>query len=196
MSEYFFYIITAINFFIDENYYLSILMYFIFILSIFIFSLPGNTIILLCSGFFFGFYIGFLINIISISIGSLIFINFSKTLLKNIFNKYYLKYSNVLSGFIKKSSYEYLILLRLIIGPPLILQNICISILNVTNKKILFSTLIGFTPIMILFSYLGSYASSLVELREFNLSELISFEILLIFLFIIFFTVLKIYFKK
>ena len=172
------------------------MLYFIISICFFTLSLPGGIIILISSGFFFGFLEGFIINILSISLGSLIFIIFSKTILSKLFEKYYNKYSDKLTDFIKNSSYEYLILLRLIIGPPLIFQNICISLLNISKTKILISSVIGFTPIMLLFSYFGSYASNLIELKAFTFSSIFTPEILItigLFIFLIF---LRIYFKK
>jgi uncharacterized membrane protein YdjX (TVP38/TMEM64 family) len=196
MTEIIYNILFNLTDFINNNYYYSFLLYFIISICFFTLSLPGGIIILISSGFFFGFLEGFIINILSISLGSLIFIIFSKTILSKLFEKYYNKYSYKLTDFIKNSSYEYLILLRLIIGPPLIFQNICISLLNISKTKILISSVIGFTPIMLLFSYFGSYASNLIELKAFTFSSIFSPEILItigLFIFLIF---LRIYFKK
>lgn len=196
MTEIIYNILFNLTDFINNNYYSSFLLYFIISICFFTFSLPGGIIILISSGFFFGFLEGFIINILSISLGSLIFIIFSKTILSKLFEKYYNKYSDKLTDFIKNSSYEYLILLRLIIGPPLIFQNICISLLNISKTKILISSVIGFTPIMLLFSYFGSYASNLIELKAFTFSSIFTPEILItigLFIFLIF---LRIYFKK
>ena len=113
-----------------------------------------------------------------------------------MFEKYYIKFSDKLDNFIKNSSYEYLILIRLIIGPPLIFQNICISLLNISKTKIIISSVIGFTPLMLLFSYIGSYASNLIELKYFTLSNIFSSEILIMIGFLIFFIFLRIYLKK
>tara|TARA_B100000965_G_C19389834_1_gene668469 strand:- start:343 stop:807 length:465 start_codon:yes stop_codon:yes gene_type:complete len=153
-------------------------------------------IISISSGFFFGLLEGFIINIFSVSLGSLIFITFSKTILNKLFQKYYIKFSGKLTNFIKNSSYEYLILLRLIIGPPLIFQNICISLLNISKVKIFISTFIGFTPLMLLFTYIGSYSSNFIELKSFTFSNVFSLEILFIIGFFILLIFLRIYFKK
>ena len=196
MTEIIFNILFNLTDFINNNYYYSFLLYFIISICFFTLSLPGGIIISISSGFFFGFLEGFIINILSISFGSLIFIVFSKTILSKLFEKYYNKFSDKLTDFVKNSSYEYLILLRLIIGPPLIFQNICISLLNISKTKILISSLIGFTPIMLLFSYFGSYASNLIELKAFTFSSIFTPEILItigLFIFLIF---LRIYFKK
>ena len=196
MNDFIFPIILNINNFVDVYYFYSFILYFFITIIFFTFSLPGGLIVSLASGFFFGFIPGFIINIFSASFGSLIFIFFSKTILKKIFNKYYLKYSEKFSGYLKSSSYEYLILIRLIIGTPLVLQNICISMLKVSNTKILISTLIGYSPIMLLFSYSGSYISDVIKLKEFTLSKIFSLEIIFILLTLILIIIFKIFNKK
>ncbi len=196
MTDFIFDIILSINNFINTYYIFSFIIYFIFSIVFFMFSLPGGLIVLMGSGFFFGFLSGFLINITSISLGSLIFITFSNNLFKKLFNKAYNKYSKKISGYISSSSYEYLILIRLVVGPPLIFQNLCISLLDISKTKILISSVIGFSPLMFVFSYSGNHASNIIQLKEFTLSKLISFEILLVLIFLIILTLLKIFFKK
>ena len=196
MTGIIFNILINLTDFVNNNYFYSFLLYFVISICFFTLSLPGGMIILISSGFFFGFLEGFLINIFSISFGSLLFIVFSKTLLQKLFQKYYIKFSDQLNNFIKNSSYEYLILIRLLIGPPLILQNICISLLNISKTKILISSLIGFTPLMLLLSYVGSYASNLIELKSLTFSNILTPEILFIIFLLIFLILLRIYFKK
>ena len=189
-------ILLNITDFVNNHYYYSFLLYLIISICFFTLSLPGGLIILITSGFFFGVIEGFIINVLSVSLGSLIFIIFSKTLFSNIFEKYYIKFSSKLTNFIKNSSYEYLILLRLVFGTPLIFQNISISLLNISKTKILISSIIGFSPYNFLYSYIGGHASNLIELKSFTFSNIFSIEILLIFGFFIILLLLRIYFKK
>ena len=196
MTDFIFNMIFNLSNFVDTYYYFSFFLYFLIALFFFTFSFPGGLIVSLASGFFFGFIPGFFINILSTSLGSLIFINFSKTILNKTFKKYYSKYSEKLSIYIKDSSFEYLILIRLIIGPPLIFQNICISMLKVSNTKIFISSLIGFSPLMLLFSYSGSYASNIIKLKEFTFSKIFSTEITIILFILILFTIMRIIYKK
>ena len=189
-------IFSNLNDFISAYYFYSFILYFIISICFFTFSLTGGVIILIGSGFFFGFIQGFIINIFAISLGSLIFIIFSKTLLSKLFNKYYFKFSDKLSNYIKDSSYEYLLLIRLIIGPPLVFQNICIALLNISKTKIFITTFIGFTPLMLFLSYFGSYVSNIIDLKSYTFSELYSPEILFILVFFVILILLRIFFKK
>tara|TARA_A100001011_G_scaffold322359_1_gene343714 strand:+ start:88 stop:681 length:594 start_codon:yes stop_codon:yes gene_type:complete len=196
MNEIVFNFLIHLNEFISTYYIYSFCLFLIISTLYFTFSLPGGIIILLSSGFFFGFIEGFFLNIISICLGSLIFIIFSKTLLRGLFEKYYVRFSDSLSKYINSSSYEYLILIRLIIGPPLLLQNICISLLNISKTKIFITTFIGFAPLMLLFSYLGSHVSNIIELKSFTIADIFTLEILIIFGLIILFIFFRIFFKK
>ena len=196
MNEIIFNFLINLNEFVSTYYIYSFCLFFIISTLYFTFSLPGGIIILLSSGFFFGFVGGFLLNIISICLGSLIFIIFSKTLIKGLFEKYYVKFSDKLSTYIKSSSYEYLILIRLIIGPPLLFQNICISLLNISKTKILITSFIGFTPLMLLFSYLGSHVSNIIELKAFTIADIFTSEIIIIFVLIISILFFRIFIKK
>ena len=196
MNEIIFNFLINLNEFVSTYYIFSFCLFFIISTLYFTFSLPGGVIILLSSGFFFGFIGGFFLNIISICLGSLIFIIFSKTLLRGLFEKYYVKFSDKLSKYIKNSSYEYLILIRLIIGPPLLFQNICISLLNISKTKILITSFIGFAPLMLLFSYLGSHVSNIIELKAFTIADIFTSEIIIIFVLIISILFFRIFIKK
>ena len=180
---------------IKNNLELSLILYFLFSFLFFTFSLPGSLIIILASSFFFGFITGFIINITTIVLGSLCFFLFFKNLFKKYFNKQIEKFSDKLNTIIKKSSFEYLVLLRLIFGVPLFVQNLFLSTLNISKTKFIISSFVGFTPYFLLFSFIGNQFSNLIEIKEFQLSNILSFELILIFLLLIFFLLLRIFFK-
>lgn len=180
---------------IKNNLELSLILYFLFSFLFFTFSLPGSLIIILASSFFFGFITGFIINITTIVLGSLCFFLFFKNIFKKYFNKQIEKFSDKLNKIIKKSSFEYLVLLRLIFGVPLFVQNLFLSTLNISKTKFIISSFIGFTPYFLLFSFIGNQFSDLIEVKEFQFSNILSFELILIFLLLIIFLLLRIFFK-
>ena len=180
---------------IKNNLELSLILYFLFSFLFFTFSLPGSLIIILASSFFFGFITGFIINITTIVLGSLCFFLFFKNIFKKYFNKQIEKFSDKLNKIIKKSSFEYLVLLRLIFGVPLFVQNLFLSTLNISKTKFIISSFIGFTPYFLLFSFIGNQFSNLIEVKEFQLSNILSFELILIFLLLIIFLLFRIFFK-
>ena len=180
---------------IKNNLELSLILYFLFSFLFFTFSLPGSLIIILASSFFFGFITGFIINITTIVLGSLCFFLFFKNLFKKYFNKQIEKFSDKLNKIIKKSSFEYLVLLRLIFGVPLFVQNLFLSTLNISKTKFIISSFIGFSPYFLLFSFIGNQFSNLIEIKEFQLSNILSFELILIFLILIILLLIRIFFK-
>ena len=192
------YILIMLNYtqlLVDQNYALTLILYFLFCLLFFFLSLPGGLIVTLSSGFFFGFYIGFLINIMSITIGSLFFIIISKYFFLNYFNNYLSKYTDKLNKIIKKSSYEYLILIRLIFGIPLIIQNLFISTLEISKVKFIISSIIGFTPYFLIFSYVGDKISNFLELKSFSIKSIFSIEIIIILMILVLVLIFRIFYK-
>ena len=195
MIDVIFNILIQFDLLIKNNLELSLILYFLFSFLFFTFSLPGSLIIILASSFFFGFITGFIINITTIVLGSLCFFLFFKNIFKKYFNKQIEKFSDKLNTIIKKSSFEYLVLLRLIFGVPLFVQNLFLSTLNISKTKFIISSFIGFTPYFLLFSFIGNQFSDLIEVKEFQLSIILSFELILIFLLLVIFLLLRIFFK-
>ena len=195
MIDYIQIILNYIQILVFDNYLLALISYFIFCLLFFFLSLPGGIIVTLSSGFFFGFYIGFLINIISITIGSLFFIILSKYFFVNYFNNYLLKYTDKLNKIIKKSSYEYLILIRLIFGIPLFVQNLFISTLEISKFKFIVSSLIGFSPYFLIFSFVGDKISNLLEIKSFSIKNIFSIEIIVILIILVLILIFRIFYK-
>ena len=64
----------------------------------------------------------------------------------------------------------------------LFVQNLFLSTLNISKTKFIISSFIGFTPYFLLFSFIGNQFSDLIEVKEFQLSNILSFELILIFL--------------
>ena len=195
MIDYILIILNYIQILVFDNYLLALISYFIFCLLFFFLSLPGGIIVTLSSGFFFGFYIGFLINIISITIGSFFFIILSKYFFVNYFNNYLSKYTDKLNKIIKKSSYEYLILIRLIFGIPLFIQNLFISTLEISKFKFIVSSLIGFSPYFLIFSFVGDKISNLLEIKSLSIKNIFSIEIIVILIILVLILIFRIFYK-
>ena len=195
MIDFIFNFLIQFDLLIKNNFELSLILYFLFSFLFYTFSLPGSLIIILASSFFFGFVIGFIINITTIVLGSLCFFLFFKNIFKKYFNKKIEKFSLKLNKIIKKSSFEYLILLRLIFGVPLFVQNLFLSTLKISKTKFIISSFIGFSPYFLLFSFIGNQFSNFIEIKNFKISSILSFELILIFLILFIFLLFRIFFK-
>ena len=188
--------LNQIDLLINKNYFFALSIYFIFSLFFYLFSMPGTPIIVATSSFFFGVYLGFLVNLISVVIGSFLFFLISKFFFKKLFSSYLSKYVEKLEKIIKKSSLEYLILLRLIFEIPLLIQNIFLSSLNISKTKFIISSILGFTPYFFIFSYFGSKFSSIMDVKNIELNKIFTADIIIFFLILILIILFKILYNN
>ena len=195
MTEFYVFL-DFLNIYIDTNYNFSILIFFVFLLVYNTFSIPGNLIFVVSAGYFFGIYIGYIISILSIVFGSFIFFTASKLLLKKIFINFYNKYSLKINKYISNSSIEYLIMFRMIPGPPLMIQNVCLSILKIHSFKFILTSFIGFSPLIFIAVYYGSKIKSYESIKNISMNNIISRDFLIFIALVIFFLSLRIVFKK
>ena len=195
MIDFIFNFLFQFDLLIKNNFELSLILYFLFSFLFYTFSLPGSLIIILASSFFFGFVIGFIINITTIVLGSLCFFLFFKNIFKKYFHKKIEKFSLKLNKIIKKSSFEYLILLRLIFGVPLFVQNLFLSTLIISKTKFIISSFIGLSPYMLIFSFIGNQFSNLIDIKKFELSSILSIEFISIIVFFFIILLFRIFLK-
>ena len=195
MTEFYAFL-DFLNTYINTNFNFSIFIFFIFLLVYNMFSIPGNLIFVASAGYFFGIYIGYIISILSIVFGSFIFFTASKLLLKKIFINFYNKYSLKINRYISNSSIEYLIMFRMIPGPPLMIQNVCLSILKIHSFKFILTSFIGFSPIIFVAVYYGSKIKSYESIKNITMNSIISRDFLIFIALVIFFLSLRIVFKK
>ena len=195
MNEFYVFL-DFLNIYIDTNYNFSILIFFVFFLFYNTFSIPGNLIFVVSAGYFFGIYIGYIISILSIVLGSLIFFTVSKLFLKKLFTNIYDKYSTKINKYISNSSIEYLILFRMMPGPPLMTQNVCLSILKINSIKFILTSFIGFSPIIFVAVYFGSKIKSFESIKNITMNSILSRDFLIFVVLMIFFLSLRIIFKK
>jgi len=181
---------------IEINYYFSIFLFFIFILFYSLVSLPGLILFWVFAGFVFGIFLSYVICIISVTIGCFCFFILSKLFFNKFFRKKNIKYLNQIDNFIENSSLEYLIIFRLIPGPPLMMQNLILSFLDISNYKFIFSTFIGITPIMIFSILVGNKLNNLNSVNKISINDIITWDLLLIIFFFIFIIFTRIFFKK
>ena len=189
-------IFDHIIYWIEINYFLSIFLFFIFIFIYSLFSIPGLIIIFVFGGYAFGIYLSYIVCIISFTLGCFCFFILSKYFFSKFFEKYCNKYTNKIDKYIKSSSIEYLIIFRLIPGTPLLVQNILLSLLEISSFKFILSTIIGSSPLMFFCIYIGSKLNTIVNLEKFSTKDVFSIDVILILLFIILIFSIRIIFKK
>ena len=181
---------------IDNNYTLTLIFFFIFLILFNSFSIPGNLIFISSTGYFFGIYIGFFISITSIVLGSFIFFLFANLYTKKLIPKKIYKYSINLKNHIKDSSLEYLIIFRMIPGTPLFLQNILLSFLNISKIKFILSSFLGFTPLVFVVVFVGNQFKDLNKFKNLSFIDFFSFNFLIFIVLIIIFLLIRIFYKN
>jgi len=194
--EILYFILDNIKLIVDNNFFLSTFLFFIFLIFYNSFSIPGSLLFIAASGYFFGLYVGFVISIISVVIGSFIFFLTSKYLLKKLFPKIYNNFSNKINNYIKDSSFEYFIIFRIIPGTPLFIQNLCLSIINISIYKFIISTFIGLSPSIFLIVFIGNQVNNIKSLKELKVENIFSIEFLLFVFTLISLLIIRIFFKK
>ena len=191
------YFLDYIQLKIEHNYYFSLIIFLSLMILYNSFSLPGNPIFMTSAGFLYGISIGFFVSIIGIVLGSLIFYLFVSFLFKKIFPSFYNKYSSKAHSYLSDSTFEYLIIFRMIPGFPLIVQNLVLTILKIDKLKFIISSIIGFSPLVFAFVYFGKQLNNISKLKSFTFSDIFSLEILiLIFLLILLISIRIVYVKK
>jgi len=194
--EFFFSLIQDILIYSQDNYFISILAFFFFLICYSVFSLPGLLIFTCMSGYLFGIYHGFIISILSVTFGSLIFFILSKIFFKFFFIEYYGKYAQNINKYISHSTLEYLIIFRLVPALPLMAQNIILSLLDIPKFKFFLATFVGFSPIFFTSVIIGNRIKNIQLIKGITGKDLFTWDIVLIISVLILFLILKIKFKK
>ena len=169
--------------FIEDNYYLSIIICILIIaLSI---SLMGPiTPVCILSGFYFGLASGLIICIIGEVIGALIVFLYGRYFFKNyLLNKLGTKFNSFKDGF-NRNAISYLLFIRVIGGVPFGVQNLLPAIFDMKFRDYFIATIFGVVPWAYILSSIGNGIGDIVEAREFDSSMLFNLNYFLPILFI------------
>lgn len=188
------YINTVFN---NENYQnISKILFFLCILVYQTIGLPGHVVLMLMAGFFYGTYLGFILCLTSLVLGSFIFFLFGKNLLLRYFSNKIEKYAKKIDQYIAGSKLEYIVIFRLFPGTPLFLQNLILSFLNIGNKKFLLATILGNIPGTFVVVHFGSQINNLKNLDKLSTSDIFSVEFYISIFLIIMLFLIKIFISK
>ena len=98
--------------------------------------------------------------------------------------------------FIKDSSIEYLIIFRMIPGPPLMLQNILLSLFDISVYNFIISTIVGATPIIFFSIMIGNKINNLVSVNNITVTDILTWDLLIIILLIVIIIITRIIYKN
>ena len=164
-----------LDFYISTNIFLN-LFYFLIFAIIWVALLGFGSPILIFSGIIFGQWIGTIISVVSISIGSLVlyiignffFRDLIKQVLKNKFEKYI--------HLFQKNEFYYFFIYRFVggLGVPFGLQNLLPILFNMKKINYFFASLFGFIPSFFITNSIGAGLNTYIAQAEtFSIIELI-----------------------
>ena len=187
----------------QSNLILLATSFFLFVIVWVLAAGFGSPVIIL-GGFIFGKWLGTLIVILGLSIGSTLLYLFANYFLKDLIKDKFLgKYQNLEVKF-KKSELLYLLIYRFIGGIPFAISNILPCMFNVKPHNFLFATFLGIVPQTFLICSIGSGLEKIIDNnleapRLFDLIQtpdlyipIIAFITLLVFLFFL----RKVFYRK
>ena len=160
--------------FIKENrsYFISlknsnlilIFIFFLLFTILWVFPLLGfGSPIAILGGFIFGKWIGTVVVVLGLTIGSILLYLFGNYFLKDLIKEKFLnKYKNLELKF-KKSEFIYLLIYRFIGGVPWQLSCILPAIFNVKTSNFFFATLIGIVPQVFLVVSIGNGLEKIID---------------------------------
>jgi len=149
-----------------ENNILVVSIIFLVFTIVWVLLLGFGSPIFLIGGFIFGKWIGTILVVLGLSIGStllyILAIYFFKDLVKEKFEK---KFSSLNEKF-KKNEFLFFLIYRFIGGIPFALSNILPTLFNIKKKNFFFGSLIGMTPQLFIGASLGSGIEKLIQTNE------------------------------
>ena len=149
-----------------EKNILVVSIIFLVFTIVWVLLLGFGSPIFLIGGFIFGKWIGTILIVLGLSIGStllyILAIYFFKDLVKEKFEKKFLS----LNEKFKKNEFLFFLIYRFIGGIPFALSNILPTLFNIKIKNFFFGSLIGMTPQLFIGASLGSGIEKLIQTNE------------------------------
>jgi len=167
----------------DKNFTLSIISFWIFYVTLVVFSLPGAAVASVSGGFLFGLGGGLIINVTAASTGAtLLFVlvrygvksfNYNKS---NTFN------SNIvfrIKNALIINQVSIMLILRLVPVVPFFLANILPALVGVRLFNFIWTTIIGIIPGGIVFTCIGVGVGEVFDRNEYPSLELLFSPVIL-----------------
>ena len=149
----------------NVNIFLSSLI-FLIVIIVWVLLLGFGSPIFLIGGFIFGKWVGTILVVFGLTIGSTLLYYFANFLIKDlIYKKFSLKFKYLTEKF-KRNELAYFILYRSVGGIPFFLQNLLPLLFNVKIRNYFFGTIIGLTPQLFVGVSLGAGIDKIIQENE------------------------------
>lgn len=164
--------------YVNENYILSVIIFFLSYFLVVAFSIPAATIMTLIGGFLFGQIVGTICIVLAASFGGCVIFLSSKLASKGNLEKNMGNWIGKLRQGFKDDSFSYMLTLRLIPIFPFVVINIAAGILQVPLKHFFFGTLFGIIPATFIYVSTGISMREILHTPNFSVNDLLDVRIL------------------
>ena len=146
----------------SKLFFTLISFFIIIILWVFPFLGFGGPVALV-GGFIFGKWIGTVVVVLGLSVGSIFLYSFGNYFLKDLIREKFLnKFKNLENKF-KKSEFLYLLIYRMVGGIPWQIQCLLPTLFDVKIRNYFFTTLLGIIPSVFLIVSIGSGFEKIID---------------------------------
>ena len=168
---------SDISNFRDENFILSIILFWLFYFLLVVFSLPGAAVASVSGGFLFGLNLGLLINVTAASIGATVLFMLVRYGLKsfkyNQSNEFDNNFAVKIKNGLIQNQVSIMLILRLVPLVPFFLANILPALVSVRLFNFIWTTVIGIIPGGIIFTGIGVGVGEVFDRNEYPNIELL-----------------------
>ena len=168
---------SDISEFRDENFILSIIVFWLFYFLLIVFSLPGAAVASVSGGFLFGLNLGLIINVTAASTGATVLFILVRYGLKsfkyNQSNDFDNNFAVTLKNGLIQNQISIMLILRLVPLVPFFLANILPALVGVRLFNFMWTTVIGIIPGGIVFTWIGVGVGQVFDRNEYPNLELL-----------------------
>ena len=147
------------------NIFLSSLI-FLILTIVWVLLLGFGSPIFLIGGFIFGKWVGTILVVFGLTIGSTLLYYFANFLIKDLMYKKFSSKFKYLTEKFKRNELAYFTLYRAVGGIPFFLQNLLPLLFNVKIRNYFFGTIIGLTPQLFVGVSLGAGIDKIIQENE------------------------------
>lgn len=176
---------------VEDHYFIAVLFYILIYIAVVGFSIPEAALLMIAGGFLFGTILGTIYINVGATIGATIAFLFSRYVVGNWFQNKYKEKLEKFNEEIKANGINYLLMLRFVIIIPFFLVNILAALTKIPLKTFVWTTSLGILPVSLLYAYTGSKLKRVTSVKD-----IVSFDMLIVFLLLAFFAILPVIVKK
>ena len=149
----------------NVNIFLSSLIFFV-VTIVWVLLLGFGSPIFLIGGFIFGKWVGTILVVFGLTIGSTLLYYFANFLIKDLVYKKFSSKFKYLTEKFRRNEFAYFTLYRAVGGIPFFLQNLLPLLFNVKIRNYFFGTIIGLTPQLFVGVSLGAGIDKIIQENE------------------------------